>query len=103
MASFDISKLPDLHKSGEDIIREINAELLTKFSSAEVGIIPEDEAQRGMVGVSIEHIFSFFFFLRCSAISNHSLLAPLTLFILLVGHEPDRDCWTHGTNSCTDP
>ena len=63
VASFDMSKLPDLHKSGEDIIREINAELLTKFSSAEVGIIPEDEAQRGMVGVSIRHIF-FLSFLK---------------------------------------
>ena len=55
VAAFDMSKLPDLHKSGEDIIREINAELLSKFSSAEVGIIPEDEAQRGMVGVSVSH------------------------------------------------
>ena len=53
VASFDMSKLPDLHKSGEDIIREINAELLSKFSSVEVGVIPEDEAQHGMVGVSI--------------------------------------------------
>ena len=69
VASFDISKLPDLHKSGEDIIREINAELLTKFSSAEVGVIPEDEAQRGMVGVGIILLY-FQIFYRHTTISN---------------------------------
>ena len=52
LAAYDLSKLPDAHKSGEDIIRDIQAELLTRFGSAEAAVISEENAQKLMVGVS---------------------------------------------------
>ena len=63
LAAYDLSKLPDARKSGEDIIREIQQELLTRVGSAESAVIPEQDAQRLMVGVStctiVIHISNF--------------------------------------------
>ena len=52
LAAYDLNKLPDARKSGEDIIREIQQELLTRVGSAESAVVPEQDAQRLMVGVS---------------------------------------------------
>ena len=63
MAAYDLNKLPDARKSGEDIIREIQQELLTRVGSSESAVVPEEDAQRLMVGVSkCTRIFPFFFF-----------------------------------------
>ena len=59
LAAYDLSKLPDAHKSGEDIIRDIQSELLTRFGSEEAAVISEENAQKLMVGVRIV----FFFYL----------------------------------------
>ena len=53
LAAYDLSKLPDAHKSGEDIIRDIQSELLTRFGSEEAAVISEENAQKLMVGVCI--------------------------------------------------
>ena len=52
LASYDLSKLPDAKKSGEEIIRVIQQELLLQFGSKETAVIPEEHAQRMLVGVS---------------------------------------------------
>ena len=59
LAAYDLNKLPDARKSGEDIIREIQQELMMRVSSAETAVVPEKDAQCLMVGVScvILHIF----------------------------------------------
>ena len=63
LAAFDLSKLPDARKSGEDIIRDIQQEMLTRMGSAEAAVVPEQDAQRLMVGVSDYkfHIYIFLF------------------------------------------
>ena len=52
LAGYDLSKLPDAKRAGEEIIRIIQQELLLRFGSKEVATIPEEEAQKLLVGVS---------------------------------------------------
>ena len=52
LAAYDLNKLPDARKLGEDIIREIQQELMMRVSSAETAVVPEKDAQCLMVGVS---------------------------------------------------
>ena len=52
MASLDLEKLPDVEKTGEQIIREAIELLLTETDSKESAILPEDKVQRLLVGVS---------------------------------------------------
>ena len=52
MASYDLDKLPDAKKTGEEIIRIIQQELLLQFGSKETAVVPEEHAQRLLVGVS---------------------------------------------------
>ena len=61
LAAFDLSKLPDARKSGEDIIRDIQQEMLTRMGSAEAAVVPEQDAQRLMVGVSGYKLHIYFF------------------------------------------
>ena len=71
LAAYDLNKLPDARKSGEDIIREIQQELLTRVGSSESAVVPEQDAQRLMVGVRtciiIFLIHPFFFFNMCTS------------------------------------
>ena len=52
LASYDLGKLPDAKKTGEEIIRIIQQELLLQFGSKETAVVPEEHAQRLLVGVS---------------------------------------------------
>ena len=52
LASYDLNKLPNAEKSGEEIIRIIQQELLLQFGSQETAVVPEEHAQRLLVGVS---------------------------------------------------
>ena len=51
LAGYDLSKLPDAKRAGEEIIRIIQQELLLRFGNKEVATIPEEEAQKLLVGV----------------------------------------------------
>ena len=61
LAAYDLNKLPDARKSGEDIIREIQQELMMRVSSAETAVVPEKDAQCLMVGVSCTILYTHIF------------------------------------------
>ena len=66
LAGYDLSKLPDAKRAGEEIIRIIQQELLLRFGNKEVVTIPEEEAQKLLVGVGTHnHLLVLLFISNC--------------------------------------
>ena len=59
LATFDIKKLPPIKETGAQIISEYQAIMQQKWSASKRAVIPEDQAQCLLVGVSFSFIIVF--------------------------------------------
>ena len=55
LAMLDAKDLPSVEKMGEDIIREHQQALFQHWSDMETAVLPDDQVQHLIVGVSTSH------------------------------------------------